>query len=158
MVSDMLRGLQVMFIDVDVNQAESHKWVWHILKTHMTRFIFYFPRYKNTYDTCFQSNFSREIDWEWSQICQRTPSLAHRRRQRQRSWVPQEGLSYGYVEGHMTLDDFSWTDLEVLNAPCTEFISFQREAPPPHLREKAEVYSSRILFFLQHYVNKYLQY
>ena len=37
-----------MLIDVDnVNQAESHKWVCHILK--------------NTYDTCF-------IDWEWSQI------------------------------------------------------------------------------------------
>ena len=76
-----VRGLQVMLIDVDnVNQAESHKWVRHILK--------------NTYDTCFISNFSREIDWEWSQICQRPPSHAHRRRQRQQSQVPQVGTSY----------------------------------------------------------------
>ena len=52
-----------MLIDVDnVNQAESTKWVRHILK--------------NTYDTCLISNFSREIDWEWSQICQRPPSHA----------------------------------------------------------------------------------
>jgi len=70
-----------MLIDVDnVNQAESHKWVRHI--------------FKNTYDTCFISNFSREIDWEWSQICQRPPSHAHRRRQRQPGRVPQVGTSY----------------------------------------------------------------
>ena len=76
-----VRGLQVMLIDVDnVNQAESHKWVRHILK--------------NTYDTCFISNFWREIDWVWSQICEGPQSLAHRRRQRQPSRVPQVGMSY----------------------------------------------------------------
>ena len=76
-----VRGLLVMLIDVDnVNQAESHKWVRHILK--------------NTYETCFMSNFSREIDWEWSQICQRSLSHAHRRQQRQPGRVPQVGMSY----------------------------------------------------------------
>ena len=51
-----VRGLQVLLIDVDnVDLAESHKWVRHILK--------------NTYDTCLISNFSREIDWERSQMC-----------------------------------------------------------------------------------------
>ena len=70
-----------MLIDVDnVNQAESHKWVGHILK--------------HTYDTCFMSNCSREIDGEWSQICQRPPSHAYRRRQRQPGQVPQVGTSY----------------------------------------------------------------
>ena len=44
---------------------------------------------KNMYGTCFISNFSREIDWEWSQICQRPLSHAHRRRQRQPGRVPQ---------------------------------------------------------------------
>ena len=38
--------------------------------------------------------FSREIDWEWSQVCQRPPSHAHRRRQRQPGRVPQVGTSY----------------------------------------------------------------
>ena len=33
--------------------------------------------------------FSREIDWEWSHICQRPLSHAHRRRQRQPGRVPQ---------------------------------------------------------------------
>ena len=70
-----------MLINVNnVNQAESHKWVRHI--------------FKNTYDTCFISNFSREIDWEWSQICQRPLSHAHRRRQRQPGRVPQVGTPY----------------------------------------------------------------
>ena len=51
-----VRGLQVMLIDVDnVNQAESHKWVHHIKKHGQVIFK------KNTYDTCFISNFSREI-------------------------------------------------------------------------------------------------
>ena len=46
-----------MLIDVEnVNQAESHKWVCHILK--------------NIHGTCFIPNFPREINWEWSQICQ----------------------------------------------------------------------------------------
>ena len=36
-----VRGLQVMLIDVDnVNQAESHKWVHHISKTHMTHVLY----------------------------------------------------------------------------------------------------------------------
>ena len=70
-----------MLIDVDnVNLAESHKWVRHILK--------------NTYDKWFISNFSREIDLEWSQISQRPPSHAHRRRQRRPGRVPQVGTSY----------------------------------------------------------------
>ena len=76
-----VRGLQVMLIDVDnVNQAESHKWVRHILK--------------NTYDTCFISNFSREFYWECSQICQRPLSHAHRRLHRQPDRVLQVGISY----------------------------------------------------------------
>ena len=49
---------------------------------------------KNMYGTCFVSNFSREIDWEWSQVCQRPPSHAHRRPQRQPGRVPQVGTSY----------------------------------------------------------------
>ena len=50
--------------------------------------------FKNTHDTCFISNFLREIDWEWSQVCQRPPSHAHRRPQRQPGRVPQVGTSY----------------------------------------------------------------
>ena len=42
-----------------INKAEFHKWVCHI--------------FKNTRSTCLIFNFSREIDWEWSQICQRPP-------------------------------------------------------------------------------------
>ena len=84
-----VRGLQVMLIDVDnLNQAESHKWVRHILK--------------NTYVTCFISNFSIEIDWERSQICQRPPSHAHRRRQPQPGRVPQLGTSYFRKHTYMT--------------------------------------------------------
>ena len=46
-----------MLIDVDnVNQVESQKWVSLI--------------FKNTQGTCFIINFSREIAWECSQICQ----------------------------------------------------------------------------------------
>ena len=64
--------------DVDnVNQAETLKWVSHILK--------------NTRDM-FLSIFSREIDWEWYQICQSPEGHAHRRRQPCR--VPQVGTSY----------------------------------------------------------------
>ena len=37
-----VRGLQVMLIDVNVNQAESHKWVRRIFKNpHRTCFISY---------------------------------------------------------------------------------------------------------------------
>ena len=32
---------------------------------------------KNMYGTCFIPNFSREIDWEWSQIYQRPVSQCH---------------------------------------------------------------------------------
>ena len=89
MVSDMSEASQVMLIDVDnLNQAESHKWVRHILK--------------NTYVTCFISNFSIEIDWERSQICQRPPSHAHRRRQPQPGRVPQLGTSYFRKHTYMT--------------------------------------------------------
>ena len=49
---------------------------------------------KIMYGTCFIFNFSREIDWEWSQICQRPPSYAHRRRQPQPGRIPQVDISY----------------------------------------------------------------
>ena len=70
------------------SQAESHKWVCHILK--------------NIHDTCFTPNFSREIDWEWSQICQRPPSHAHRRQQRQPGRVLQVGTSTKTTSGSTT--------------------------------------------------------
>ena len=49
---------------------------------------------------CVISNFLREIDWKWPQICQRPPSHAHRRRQRQPGRVPQGSMSY--LKKHMT--------------------------------------------------------
>ena len=51
------------------------------------------------YGTCLISKFSRERDWEWSQICLRPPSHAHRRRQRQPGH--QVGTSY-FKKTHMT--------------------------------------------------------
>ena len=53
-------------IDVD----EDNKW------KHDSEFV---QITKNLYDTCFISNFSREIDWELSQICQWPPIHAYRR-------------------------------------------------------------------------------
>ena len=115
-----VRGLKVMLIDVNVNQAEYHKWVHHI--------------FKNIHGTCFIFNFSREIDREWpryirglpSHIFKNThivhvscqffkrnqlvmvryvrgpPSHAHRRRQCQPGQVPQVGMTnYQKLTWHM---------------------------------------------------------
>ena len=48
--------------------------------------------FSKTHGTCFISNL-REIDWEWSQKCQRPPSHAHRRRQHQHGKVLQIHMS-----------------------------------------------------------------
>ena len=61
-------------MDTPIDVDEDNQW------KHDSEFV---KIIKNMYGTCFISNFSREIDWEWSQICQRPLSHAHRRRQRQ---------------------------------------------------------------------------
>ena len=75
-----IRGLQVMLINTDnISQAISHKWVCHI--------------FENTWHM-YISNFSRKIDWEWSNIC-------HRPQQHQLGWVSQVVFSYSQKWSHI---------------------------------------------------------
>ena len=119
-----------------------------LLKKKTTLFPFRFPIgiifSKNTHGTCFISNFSREMDWEWSRICQRPPSNSRCRRQRQPGRVTSGYVIFSKTHmAHVYIDFFKRNRLGMVSdTGCSLIVFFPRileSLPPLHCQHSAAI-------------------